>query len=85
VDWLAGLYCTKSGWRCIGRFFPAKEQNLHNPPAIEKQGSIPEEMSQTKYTHLTLLSQHKLAFTTRNTLFARYTIISMSSKAKSIS
>jgi hypothetical protein len=30
------LYCTKSGWRCIGRLPLA----LHNPPAKWKQGPI---------------------------------------------
>jgi hypothetical protein len=32
---------------CIGRFPPALAKNLHNPPAIGKQGMISEEMSQT--------------------------------------
>jgi hypothetical protein len=55
---------------------------LHNHPANEKQGPMLEEIaptllrpikskeSWTKYTPLTLLSQQKLALTTRNTLFA---------------
>ncbi len=74
------LYYTKSGWRCIGHFTPALAYNLHSPPANEKQGLIPEEMSQTvlgpcketwtKYKPLTLLSQRKLSLTARNTLFA---------------
>jgi hypothetical protein len=34
------LYCTKSGWRCIGCFSLALASNLHNPPGIGKQGPI---------------------------------------------
>jgi hypothetical protein len=49
MDWLFAccLCCTKSGWRCIGRFPLALALNLHNPPANRKQGLLPEEMSQT--------------------------------------
>jgi hypothetical protein len=54
---------------------------FHKLPANGKQGPIPEEIYQTllnnkkkgnlvKYTPLTLLSQHKLPLTARNTLFA---------------
>jgi hypothetical protein len=82
VDWLdVCLHCTKSGWRCIGRFPPALAKNLQNPLANKKQGPIREEIYQTlltnkkqvtwiKYRPLTLLSQRKLALTARNTLFA---------------
>jgi hypothetical protein len=58
-DWLdACIALARSGWRCIGRFPPALAYNLLNPPANGKQGP------------LTLLSQRKLALTTRNTIFA---------------
>jgi hypothetical protein len=52
VDWLACLYCLKSGWRCIGRFPPALALDLHNPSANGKQGPIPvpEEIFQTLLT-----------------------------------
>jgi hypothetical protein len=45
------LYCTKSGWRCIGRLPPALAENLHNPSANGKQGPIPEEICQTPLTN----------------------------------
>ncbi len=45
------LYCTKSGWRCIGRFPPALAYNWSNPLANEKQGPIPEEMSLAPLTN----------------------------------
>jgi hypothetical protein len=45
------MYCTKSGWRCIGRFPPALAKKLHNPPANGKQGPITEEMFQTLLTN----------------------------------
>jgi hypothetical protein len=57
VDWRKHwLYCTKSGWRCIGCFPPALAYNLYNPTTNGnffwgKQGPIHEEMSQTLLTN----------------------------------
>jgi hypothetical protein len=45
------MYCTKSGWRCIGRFTPMLAYNLHSPPATGKQAPIPEEIYQTLLTN----------------------------------
>ncbi len=82
IDWLAASIALRvvSAY-CISHFPPESAYNFHSPPANRKEGAISEEMSQTlltnkskeiwtKYTPLTLLSQHKLALTSRNTLFA---------------
>jgi hypothetical protein len=44
------LYCTKSGWRRIGLFPPAKISTIPQP-GNGKQGPIPEEMSLTLPTN----------------------------------
>ncbi len=42
MDWLAACIALS-----IGRFPPALAKNLHNPPANEKEGPRPEELSKT--------------------------------------
>ncbi len=51
VDWLDACIALRVGWRCIGCFPPALEQNLHDSSANGKQGPIPKEIYQTVLTN----------------------------------
>jgi hypothetical protein len=52
VDWLAACISKSAEWLALYLSISSGVgENLHNPPANGKQGSIPEEMSQTLLTN----------------------------------